>query len=75
MTFEVFDYGEYLQRVKIETTNSMFKKRFDSNVKSHTCKCQKVEVILRVIAYNIDRLLRLGCNIILIFIKIVRVSY
>ncbi len=75
LTFDVFDYGEYLQRVKIETTNSMFKKRFGSNAKSRNCKCQKMEIILRVVAYNIDRLLRLGSDIILIFIRIIRVSY
>ncbi|MBR9702941.1 transposase, partial [Candidatus Woesearchaeota archaeon] len=31
-TFDVFDYGEYLQRNKIETLNSMFKRRFSSKV-------------------------------------------
>jgi len=75
MTYDVFDYGEYLQRNKIETCNSMFKKRFSSKVKSRHHKCQKIEVMLRVIAYNIDRLIRLGENVILIFIRIIRVSY
>ena len=74
-TFDVFDYGEYLQRNKIETLNSMFKKRFNSKVKSRLNKTQKIEVILRVVAYNIDRLIRTGKTIILIFIKITRVSY
>ncbi|MBU0456547.1 MAG: IS5 family transposase, partial [Nanoarchaeota archaeon] len=49
-TFDVFDYGEYLQRNKIETVNSMFKKRFGSNVKSRKDKLQKVEILTRVIA-------------------------
>ncbi|MFH1828993.1 MAG: transposase [Nanoarchaeota archaeon] len=74
-TCDVFDYGEYLQRNKIETTNSMFKKRFGSNVKSRIDKLQKVEIITRVIAYNIDRLIRIGKEVILIFIRITRVSY
>ena len=74
-TCEVFDYGEYFQRNKIETTNSMFKKRFGSNVKSKVDKIQKVEILTRVIAYNIDRMLRIGKEVILIFIKITRVSY
>ena len=74
-TFDVFDYGEYLQRNKIETLNAMFKKRFGANTKSRTCKTQKTEIILRIIAFNIDRLLRLGKTVILIFIKITRVSY
>ena len=75
LTCDVFDYGEYLQRNKIETTNSMFKKRFNSNVKSHKDKLQKVEILTRVIAYNIDRILRIRNKVILIFIKITRISY
>jgi transposase len=74
-TFDIFDYGEYLQRNKIETLNSMIKRRFNSNVKSHKDKLQRVEILTRVIAYNIDRLIRTGKEIILIFIKIMRVSY
>ena len=75
MTCETFDYGEYLQRNKIETCNSMFKKRFGSNTQSKLNKTQKVSIITRVIAFNIDRLIRLGEKVILIFIKITRVSY
>ena len=74
-TFDVFDYGEYLQRNKIETLNSMFKRRFSSKVRSRTDKLQRVEILTRVIAYNIDRLIRTGKNVILIFIKITRISY
>jgi len=74
-TFDVFDYGEYLQRNKIETLNSMIKRRFNSNVKSRTDKLQRVEILTRVIAYNIDRLIRTGKQVILIFIRITRISY
>ena len=73
-TFDVFDYGEYLQRNKIETLNSMIKRRFGSNVKSRTDKLQRVEIITRIIAYNIDRLIRTGKEI-LILIRIMRISY
>jgi len=73
--FEIFDYGEYLQRNKIETVNSMFKKRFGSNVKAKHHKLQKFEIMTRVIAYNIDRLIRIGKEVILIIIRITRVSY
>lgn len=75
MTFDVFDYGEYLQRNKIETLNSMFKKRFANNAKSKLDKLQKFEIMTRVIAYNIDRLIRIGKEIILIIIRITRISY
>lgn len=75
MTCDIFDYGEYLQRNKIETTNSMIKKRFNSNVKSKLTKNQKVEVLLRVVAFNIDRLIRIGHNVIIIIIRITRIAY
>ncbi|MBS3112799.1 IS5 family transposase [Candidatus Woesearchaeota archaeon] len=74
-TYDVFDYGEYLQRNKIETLNSMIKRRFGSNVKSHKDKLQRVDIYSRVIAFNIDRMLRMSEKIILIFIRIMRVSY
>jgi hypothetical protein len=74
-TFSEFDYGEYLQRNKIETLNSMFKKRFGSSIKARTNKTQKFEMITRIIAFNIDRLIRTGQKVILIIIRITRVSY
>ena len=74
-TIDVFDYGEYLQRNKIETLMSMFKKRFGSSIKSRHHKTQKVEFLTRVIAFNIDRLIRLNKKVILIIIRITRVSY
>lgn len=74
LTIDVFDYGEYLQRNKIETLNSMFKRRFNSNIKSRVDKHQKVEIFTRIIAFNIDRLIRIGKEVILIFIIITRIS-
>ena len=74
-TINVFDYGEYLQRNKIETLNSMIKRRFNSNVKSRNDKLQRIEIITRVIAFNIDRLIRTGNEVILIFVRIMRISY
>jgi len=74
-TINEFDYGGYLQRNLIETTNSMIKKRFSSKVLSKINKMQKVEILTRVIAYNIDRLIRMSQSAILIFIRIARVSH
>ena len=74
-TNKVFDYGEYLQRNKGETGNSMLKKRFTSNIKTRITKLQKRDLFSRIIAYNIDRLLRIGKETIVIIIKIKRISY
>jgi len=73
-TINEFDYGQYLQRNLIETTNSMIKKRFSSKVLSRTNKMQKVEILTRIIAYNIDRLIRISKSTTLILIRITRVS-
>jgi IS5 family transposase len=75
LTIKQFDYGEYLQRNKIETLNSMIKRRFNTNIKSRTDKMQRIELVTRIIAFNIDRLIRIGKTVILIFIRITRVSY
>ncbi|MFH1072447.1 MAG: transposase [Nanoarchaeota archaeon] len=74
-TFKEFDYCEYLQRNKGETGNSMLKKRFAPNIKSRITKIQKRDLFSRIIAYNIDRLLRIGKEAILILLKIIRISY
>lgn len=74
-TFGVFDYGEYLQRNKVETAFSILKRKFCFSIKSREVKMQKVEAMTRIIAYNIDRLLESGKQVILIFIKMTRVSY
>lgn len=74
-TIDFFDYGEYLQRNKIETCNSIFKRRFASNVKSINTKCQKIEVYLRIVAYNIDRLIRSQHKSLLICLRIIRILY
>ena len=74
-TVDVFDYGEYLQRNKVETAFSILKRKFGFSIKSKDVKTQKVEAMSRIIAYNIDRMLEAGKQVILIFIKITRVSY
>jgi transposase len=74
-TFGEFDYGEYLQRNKVETAFSILKRKFGFSIRSKDVKNQKIEAMCRIVAYNIDRLLEAGKQVILIFIKITRVSY
>ena len=73
--FKEFDYCEYLQRNRGEGGNGMFKKRFAGNIKSKVTKIQKRDLLTRVIAYNIDRLIRICKKVILVFTRIIRVSY
>ncbi len=74
-TVDVFDYGQHLQRNKVETAFSILKRKFGFSIRSREVKLQKVEAMSRIIAYNIDRLLETGKRVILIFIRITRVSY
>lgn len=74
-TIDVFDYGEYLQRNKVETAFSILKRKFGFSIRSKDVKNQKVEAMCRIIAYNSDRLLEAGKQVILMFIRITRVSY
>ena len=74
-TVDVFDYGEYLQRNKVETAFSILKRKFGFSIRSKDVKNQKVEAMTRIIAYNIDRLLESGKQVILMVIRITRVSY
>ena len=74
-TVDVFDYGEYLQRNKVETAFSILKRKFGFGIRSKNVKNQKVEAMCRIVAYNIDRMLEAGKQVILIFIRITRISY
>ncbi len=73
-TFDVFDYGEYLQRNKVETAISMFKRKFGFSIRSRNGKLQKVEAFIRIIAYNIDRLIEKSIMILRIIILQRRIS-
>jgi len=73
--FRTFDYGAYLQRNKIETAISILKRKFGFSIRSRHHKLQLVEITTRIIAYNIDRLIESGKEIIVLTLRIMRVSY
>lgn len=75
MTINTFDYGEYLQRNKVETAFSMLKRKFGFSIRSRNNKLQLVECLTRIIAYNIDRLIEIGKNTILKILITMRISY
>jgi len=49
----------YHQRSKIETIFSCIKRKYGSCLKARTCESQKKELICKLIAYNVDRLITL----------------
>jgi hypothetical protein len=73
----------YHQRSKVETVFSVIKRKYGSVLKSRSYITQKVEVICKLIAYNIDRQVRLSCLLMLGFqqsflgigLKILRTLY
>jgi len=61
-----FDETLYHQRSKVESIFSSIKRKYGSCLKARTFYAQKKEVILKLIAYNIDRMV----NFYLLFIRI-----
>ena len=52
-----FDESTYHQRSKVETIFSSIKRKYNSCLKARTFSSQKKEVLCKLIAYNIDRLI------------------
>ena len=55
----LFDDKIYHQRSKVETIFSVIKRKYGSVVKARSLSAQKAELICKLIAYNIDRLITL----------------
>jgi len=60
----IFDEKVYHQRSKVETVFSVIKRKYGSSVQSKSFETQKKEILIRMIAYNIDRKLILTLVII-----------
>ena len=52
---EVFDYGEYLKRNKIEAIFSALKRKYGSWLRTRSIDSQKKELRIKVILFNIER--------------------
>ena len=55
--FKTFDESTYHQRSKVESIFSSIKRKYCSCLKARTFSSQKKEVLCKLIAYNIDRLI------------------
>lgn len=62
-----FDKGIYHQRSKVESVFSVIKRKYGSFVLSKSFETQKKELLLRLIAYNIDRKIILSALVIIGF--------
>ena len=60
---EIFDYGEYLKRNKIEAIFSALKRKYGSWLRTKSVDSQKKELYLKVILFNMEKKM----NIVLIF--------
>jgi len=54
----VFDEKRYHQRSKVETIFSVIKKKYGSCLKARTFDSQKKEIICKLVAYNLDRIIK-----------------
>lgn len=52
---EVFDYGEYLKRNKIEGIFSTIKRKYGSNLTTKGTSNQQKELALKIILYNLEK--------------------
>jgi len=55
---EIFDYGDYLKRNKIEGIFSSVKHKYGCAVTTRTLRNQHKELILKIIVYNLERKIR-----------------
>jgi IS5 family transposase len=60
-----FDYGIYFNRAKCETIFSSIKRKYGSILKSRTLRTQKMEILTKVLAYNINQVIDFMLKIIL----------
>jgi hypothetical protein len=50
-----FSQKDYHQRCKMETINSVIKRKMGSSIRSRRCRCQNFEMVVRAFAYNIEK--------------------
>ena len=59
-----FDKKIYNQRSKVETVFSVIKRKYGSHILSKSFESQKKELLLRLVAYNIDRKIILSISLV-----------
>ena len=62
----LFDSDQYHQRNKVETVFSVLKRRFGESLKSRKYRLQVKEIKIKVILYNLSRMMKLFCVLVLI---------
>ena len=66
---EIFDYGNYLKRNKIEGIFSAIKRKFGCALTTRTLRNQHKELLLKVIVYNLERKIRTTILFIILRLK------
>jgi len=54
----MLDYGKHFQRNKIETQKKVYSDADSTQTSNHEQKLLRVEILIRVTVYNIDRSIR-----------------
>ena len=50
-----YSEAEYHQRCKMETINSVIKRKMGASIRARLCRCQNLEILFRAFAYNLER--------------------
>ena len=69
MIREIFDYGEYLLRNKVEGVIHSVKTRYQGTLSTRNVSNQKKELTIRVILYNLEKNLAAAIALLLLYIK------
>ncbi|MFH1133739.1 MAG: transposase, partial [Nanoarchaeota archaeon] len=62
---EIFDYGEYLKRNKIEGTFSALKRKYCSTLSTRKVATQEKELTLKIIIYNLEKKIKMTLFIVI----------
>jgi transposase len=66
---EIFDYGEYLKRNKVESVFHCIKTRYLSTLSTKTVANQKKELALKVILYNVEKYLAAAIAVLILYLR------
>jgi len=61
---EIFDYGEYLKRNKIEGIFSALKRKYGSTLSTKKVRTQEKELTLKIIIYNLEKKIKMTIHIV-----------
>ncbi len=70
-----FEYGLYTQREITESIFSSLKRKYGSKLRARKYKTQKIELLFKILSYNIERAIRIASQLIEFHLGILQSLY